>query len=228
MLLDRAMGLILSAALAGCGAPDEVNVSEVDSRGFVSIRADVWVDNWFALYLEDRLLIEDSVPMTVERSFNAETFTFRADLPMQLNFVLRDFRENDTGLEYIGSPHQQIGDGGFIAQFIDTSSDELLASTNSGWRCLVLHEAPTDPTCAAQSNPVAGIAPCQLIRNDAPDGWQQLSFDDSAWKPAREHSARQVRPKGGYDFIDWREEARLIWSDNLETHNTLLCRLTVR
>ena len=108
MIHDRAAGLFLAVTLAGCGGTDEVNISEVDSRGFVSIRADVWVDNWFALYLEDRLLIEDSVPMAVERSFNAETFTFRADLPMQLNFVLRDFRENDTGLEYIGGPTSRL------------------------------------------------------------------------------------------------------------------------
>src|SRR5262245_45678041 len=63
-----------------------------DTTGSVTIRGDVWVDNWFAFYLDDKFLLEDSVPITTERSFNAETFTFKADYPLILNFVVKDFK----------------------------------------------------------------------------------------------------------------------------------------
>ena len=45
---------------------------------------------------------------------------------------------------------------------------------------------------------------------------------------SRQHSEADVRPRGGYDAIGWRDGARLIWTADLETHNTLLCRLTVK
>ena len=50
------------------------------------------------------------MPITTERSFNAETFVFNADYPLQLNFVAKDFKQDDTGLEYIGRRNQQMGD----------------------------------------------------------------------------------------------------------------------
>ena len=81
-----------------------------------TLRADVRADNWFALYVGAELIKEDSVAYYTERSFNSESFSFEADLPAQINVIIKDFKENDTGLEYIGSPRQQIGDGGFIAR----------------------------------------------------------------------------------------------------------------
>ena len=29
-----------------------------------------------------------------------------------MNFIVKDYKQNDTGLEYIGTANQQIGDGG--------------------------------------------------------------------------------------------------------------------
>ena len=62
---------------------------------------------------------------------------------------------------------------------------------------------------------------------DEPEAWRTVGFDDSAWPLAVEYSEGDVRPKDGYHQIDWREEARLIWTADLERDNTLLCRLTV-
>ena len=218
-----------AVVLLGCQtrSANSVTTTEVSNEGAVEIRADFWADNWFAFFLNDELIIEDSVPITTERSFNAESVVFRADYPLQLNFVLKDFLENDTGLEYIGKRNQQMGDGGFIAQFYDTSNDELIMASNAEWKCLVIHEAPLDKTCESEANPAAGEGPCGFVRTDEPTGWKALDFDDSSWPLAIEHDSRTVRPKGGYDQIDWHERARLIWSSDLETHNTLLCRVTV-
>ncbi len=92
-----------------------------------NIKADVWADNWFALYLDATLIKEDSVPYNTERSFNAESFTFAAELPAQVSVIVKDFKENDSGLEYIGRDRQQIGDGGFSAQFRDAETGKLIA-----------------------------------------------------------------------------------------------------
>ena len=136
---------VLAALPAGCGGPEQApDVIVVDNPGAVSIRGEAWADNWFAFYLGDRLIIEDSTPITTERSFNAEAFVFNADYPLQLNFVAKDFKQDDTGLEYIGRSNQQMGDGGLIAQFTDVATGATVAVTNAAWRCLVIHDAPLD------------------------------------------------------------------------------------
>ncbi len=99
------------------------------AQGSSQIRGEVWADNWFSLYVGEQLVIEDSTPITTERSFNAETFVFDVEYPLQLNIVAKDFKENDTGLEYIGHRNQQMGDGGLIAQFTDGTTGETIAVT---------------------------------------------------------------------------------------------------
>lgn len=226
MTLRRAVALLGAVVVGGCGdAPIEPTV--IESPGGVSIHGEVWADNWFALYLGERLIVEDSTPITTERSFNAESFVFNGDYPLQINLVAKDFKENDSGLEYIGANNQQMGDGGFIAQFTAPANGQLLAATDASWRCLTIHEAPLDRACEDEPNPTPGVAPCEFSAASAPEGWMSPDFDDSAWPHATEFSPAVVRPKDGYDRIQWRQEARLIWTADLETHNTLLCRVTV-
>ena len=96
--------------------------------------AEVWADNWFALYINGVLVGKDSVSITTEKSFNAEKISFTASYPFVIGMVTKDFIQNDTGLEYIGSGRQQIGDGGFIAQVTNTSTGKVVAYTSSAWR----------------------------------------------------------------------------------------------
>ena len=192
-----------------------------------SLSADVWVDNWFEMYVNGEKVAEDSVPITTERSFNAETVTFTADLPAQIAIIAKDFKENDSGLEYIGSRRQQMGDGGLIAQIVDTDTGDVIAVTNDTARCLVVHRAPMDRSCADERDPVAGEGACAFEETAIPADWTSSEFDDSIWPAATEHSESAVRPKDGYDRISWDSSARLIWSDDLLQDNTLLCRLTV-
>lgn len=192
-----------------------------------SITADVWADNWFEMHVNGDKVIEDSVPITTERSFNAETVTFDAETPMTIAIMAKDFKENDTGLEYIGSNRQQMGDGGLIAQFRDAATGETIAVTDSNTRCLVVHRAPLDRACESSNNPVAGEDACGFEETEIPEDWTSPGFDDSDWPAAVVHSAAEVSPKDGYDRIDWDSSAELIWSADLEQDNTLLCRLTV-
>jgi len=85
--------------------------------------ADVWADNWFQFNINGELVAEDSVSITTERSFNAESFTFEATPPFVIGMIVKDFKENDSGLEYIGSKKQQMGDGGVIAQIKNSHGD---------------------------------------------------------------------------------------------------------
>lgn len=220
--------LLTMLTLTGCGTDDAVTFTDIPSTGEVTVVADVWADNWFSLSVGEDELIVDSVPITTERSFNAESCQFRADFPIQLNVVAKDFRENDTGLEYIGARNQQMGDGGFIAQFRDADGGVLLAVTDASWKCLVIHRAPLKKSCEDASDPVAGEGACAFERLDEPTGWRAAAFDDARWPSAIEHSVAAVDPKGGYDAIAWDPAARLIWSEDLEQDNTLLCRFTVR
>ena len=230
---QREVGVVFVMALAvlvaACRPRSDagVNLTEVAREGDIRVRADFWADNWFQFYLGDDLIVEDSVSIETERSFNAESVLFSADYPFQLNLVLKDFRENDTGLEYIGARNQQMGDGGFIAQLFDASTEQLIVASDAQWKCFVVHEAPLDVSCEGESKPVAGEGPCGFIETDEPLGWKQAEFDDSSWPFATEHSADSVRPKGGFDQIDWHSGAHLIWTSDLERHNTVLCRATV-
>ncbi|MFT5066695.1 MAG: hypothetical protein ACJAXK_001739 [Yoonia sp.] len=188
--------------------------------------ADVWADNWFALNVNGVEVAQDSVPITTERSFNAESFTFDAQRPFVIGLTAKDFKENDTGLEYIGSSKQQMGDGGVILQIKDAAGN-IAAITNDGWACLPIHQAPTDKSCEDENNPVAGQGACGFAAIDAPQGWDAAGFDASDWPSATVHSESAVDPKNGYDQISWDNSAELIWGSDLETDNTMLCRLTV-
>lgn len=209
---------------AGANSADAEGLSTTNSTTF---QLEAWADNWFAAYLGEELIVEDSVSINTERSFNAETATFEASYPLHLNFILKDFRENDTGLEYIGARNQQMGDGGFIMQLTDTGTGEVVAVTDESFMCTVIHTAPLDKSCERENNPIAGTGPCTFEDLGEPDGWKAVDYDDSAWTATTIHSARAVDPKQGYDDISWDSAAQFIWGPDLETNNTVLCRVTV-
>jgi hypothetical protein len=210
--------LLISACLYGCSGDAPT------ARGSGRYQLDAWADNWFSMSIDEKLIVEDSVSITTERSFNAESFLFDAEYPMNLNFVLKDYKADDTGLEYIGMDNQQMGDGGFIAQITDTTTGKVIVSSKSAWKCLVIHRAPTNSTCEKDANPQST---CMSEISDEPAGWMGANFDTSAWESATEYSETAVSPKEGYDQIEWNTAAKLIWTSSLEMDNTLLCKVTV-
>ncbi len=188
--------------------------------------ADVWADNWFEMRINGEQVAEDSVPITTERSFNAESFTFEAERPFTIGLVAKDFKENDTGLEYIGTNRQQMGDGGVIVQIMDAAGTPVVVSDDS-WQCHVIHTAPLDKSCESAANPVAGEGACGFEASDEPSGWDTAAFDAADWPAADIYTEAQVDPKFGYDDITWDTAAQLIWGPDLEQSNTVLCRVTV-
>jgi hypothetical protein len=186
--------------------------------------AQVWADNWFSLSVNGKVVGEDSVPVTTERSFNAETITFTASYPFTVAIEAKDFKQTDSGIEYIGKSNQQTGDGGIVAQITDKSTGKVVAVTASSWKALVIHRAPLNTSCAKDPDP---DATCRFASKTAPSGWTEASFDDSAWAAATVWSAADVGPKGGYDDISWVSSAKFIWGSDLFVDNTVLLRSTV-
>ncbi len=236
-MVKRAVALLVVMLLAsGCGsgngdAGTGTALPEIGATGAApgqggksEFVAEVWVDNWFALYVDGELVGEDSTPITTERSFNAETIAFTATYPLTIAIEAKDFKETDSGIEYIGERNQQMGDGGLIAQITDVGTGKVVAVTNSGWRLKVIHRAPLNPECEKASDPDAA---CRFERMEAPPGWSSADFDDGGWSAATEWTAADVRPKDGYNTIHWDGSARLIWGSDLEVDNTILLRLTI-
>ena len=218
------LGAILVLTGACTSSPAAPAATAPASGDSVVFRGEAWADNWFALYSGDRLLAEDRVPITTERSFNSETFTFTARYPFTLAFVLKDYKENDSGLEYIGKANQQMGDGGFIFQLTEVARNRKVLLSTSAFRCLVIHRAPLNPSCEKDTNPLQS---CQFRSDPEPTGWKAAAFDDRAWPLATEHTAAAVGPKEGYLQISWDPAARFIWGPDLKVDNTVLCRATV-
>ena len=186
--------------------------------------AEVWADNWFSLSVNGVLVGEDSVPITTERSFNAETISFEASYPLTIAVEAKDFKETDSGIEYIGEGNQQMGDGGIIIQVTDTATGEVVATSDGSWSALAVHRAPLNVDCEKSADP---DTECQFEIVETPSGWTDAAYDVSAWGSATEWSEADVSPKDGYDEIGWDESAQLIWGSDLEVDNTVLLRTTV-
>jgi|DEB19_MinimDraft_3_1074340.scaffolds.fasta_scaffold00224_7 hypothetical protein len=186
--------------------------------------AEVWADNWFSLYVNGKLVGQDSVPITTERSFNSETISFTATYPLTIAMVTKDFKQDDSGLEYIGTDRQQMGDGGFIAQITDRASGRVIARTGTDWKGLVIHRAPLDDSCEKSASPATDCA-SKIVAE--PSGWTSAGFDDATWAPATTYSGEEVGVKEGYNDISWDPSARLIWTSSLTKDNTILWRHTV-
>ena len=184
LVTPLAVGSLLAA---GCGSGDWAAFPESAATraspgqgGTSEFVAEVWADNWFALYVGGELVGEDSTPITTERSFNAETIAFTATYPLTIAIEAKDFKETDSGIEYIGKRNQQMGDGGLIAQITDVGTGKVVAVTNSGWRLKVIHRAPLNPECekaqtrtpragsSARRRRQAGPAPILMMEAGAP------------------------------------------------------------
>lgn len=199
------------------------HISPVNAAGkSIAFTAEVWADNWFALYINGKLVGQDSVPITTERSFNSERITFKATYPLTIGLIGKDFKENDSGLEYIGSNRQQIGDGGVVLQIKETNSGKVIATTSKKWRVLAIQQAPLNSECVTSNDP---LRDCKSIEKAVPSNWSKSSYSDTKWRYAREYSESDVGVKDGYSEIQWDSKAKLIWGEDLKADNTLLFRL---
>jgi phosphatidylethanolamine-binding protein (PEBP) family uncharacterized protein len=191
----------------------------------VAFQAEVWADNWFALYINGKKVGEDSVPITTEKSFNSENIKFSATYPLTIGVIAKDFTENASGLEYIGKPNQQIGDAGIIFQIREIVSGKVIAFSGRDWKVLTINKAPLNTECVKSTNP---ISECKSLNVTIPTTWAASTFKDTAWKYATEFSKETVGVKDGYFDFTWTPGAALVWSSDLKLDNTVLLRKVVK
>ena len=201
-----------------------VPITTAATSSTLSFQAEVWADNWFALYVNGKKVGEDSVPITTEKSFNSSKIKFTAAYPFTIGIIAKDYTENSSGLEYIGTNRQQIGDGGIIVQIREISSGKVVAYTSKNWKVLVVNKAPVNADCVKSKNPTTD---CRYINTAIPNGWATTAYKDSTWKSASEYSKAAVGVKEGYFDYTWTSGSSIIWSTNLKLDNTILLRKVI-
>jgi phosphatidylethanolamine-binding protein (PEBP) family uncharacterized protein len=204
----------------GLLAPVPVNAA----AKIYSFSAEIWADNWFALYVNGKKVGEDSTPFATERSFNSDLISFKASYPLTIGIIARDYVENASGLEYIGKPNQQIGDGGIIAQIRQIDTGQIVGSTNKSWKVFTTNKAPLNEECVKSSAP---LMDCKVQSVKAPTSWYSATFKDSSWKSATEFTPAAVGAKDGYNNFTWAPQSSLVWSSDLRLDNTILLRTKI-
>jgi len=216
---------IFGAVLAGVFALGVIPATSAPAATKVyNFTAEIWADNWFALYVNGKKVGEDSTPFATERSFNSDAITFKAGYPLTIGIMARDYVENASGLEYIRKPNQQIGDGGIIAQIRDTDSKQVITATNKSWKVFVTNKAPLNEDCVKSKDP---LLDCKTTVTRAPTSWYSATFKDTSWKSATEFTAAAVGVKDGYSNFTWSPTSSLVWSSDLRIDNTILLRTKV-
>ena len=208
---------LLVAVLLLCNLPQ---ANALNSKP-ISFTAEVWADNWFALYVNGKKVGEDSVTITTQKSFNSEIIKFSATYPLTIGFIAKDYVQSPSGLEYIGMPNQQIGDGGLIFQITETISKKLVGISDSTWKSFVQNIAPLNEDCAKSQNPDVN---CKYQNKVISSTWASPTFKDTSWVNAKVFTSTEVGPKDGYFDINWSPSAKFIWGDNLKLDNIVYFR----
>lgn len=168
-----------------------------------AIRANVYADNWFVLYINGKLTAVDSIDFIPH---NVVSVDILPEYPMTIAVLAKDNADPKTGLEY----GDHIGDGGFILKFGDGTV------TNATWKAKSFFRGPLGGDV---KNP-------QVEQTAIPENWFSVNFDDRAWAHAKEYAEARVNPKEPFYRADF-AGAKFIWSDDLDLDNTVIFRTRV-
>ncbi|MFN8709756.1 MAG: hypothetical protein ACK526_08610 [Planctomyces sp.] len=170
-----------------------------------TIRANIYADNSFELYLNGQLVAVDSIRFIPHNVISVDILP---EYPVTIAVRAHDNADPKTGMEYANT---SIGDGGFILKFADGTV------TNSSWKAMCVSSGPVG---GDTKNPRTESVP-------EPPNWMSPEFDDSSWGPATEYTEEQIDPKAPFFEHDF-NNARFIWTDDLKLDNTILFRHVVK
>ncbi len=169
-----------------------------------TVRGAAYADNWFAMYVNGRLVAVDSIDFLPH---NVVSIDLLPEYPMTIAVLAKDNADPKTGCEY----GTQIGDGGFILKFADGTV------TDARWKAKCFMHGPVGRKVDAPS-----------VRTDPlPDGWERPGFDDSAWPNAVEYPQARIDPKQPFFEHDF-TGAKWIWTGDLDLDNTVILRTTIK
>lgn len=169
-----------------------------------TIRAHVYADNSFQLYINGELVAVDSISFIPH---NVIAVDLLPAYPMTIAVMAIDNADPKTGMEYANT---NIGDGGFILKLSDGTV------TNAKWKAKKIAWGPVD---GDTRNP-------RVERIPVPENWFSVDFDDSRWSQAREYTLAEVGPKESFFDYDF-EGAQFIWSDDVKLDNVVLFRTVI-
>lgn len=169
-----------------------------------TIKANMYADNWFVLYINGELTAVDSIRFIPHNVISVDVLP---TYPMNIAVMAKDNADPNTGMEYANT---NIGDAGFILKFSDGTI------TDASWKAQAFSKGPIDRDT---KNPKA-------VHTPIPENWFAVDFDDSGWKQAKEYTEEQVSPKQPYFEHDF-QGAKFIWSDDIELDNTVIFRKTI-
>lgn len=170
-----------------------------------TIKANVYADNWFMLYVNGELVAVDSIKFIPHNVISVDLLP---TYPMTIAVMARDNADPKTGMEYANT---NIGDGGFILKFSDGTV------SNADWKAKRFSWGPLDRDT---KNP-------QVKNEPIPENWYAVDFDDRDWKKAKEYTEEQVGPKQPFFEHDFKG-AKFIWTDDIELDNTVIFRHVVK
>lgn len=198
--MTRLLVSILLAATAFAQGPPGTQVKP-DARD--TIRAAVYADNWFMMYINGKLVAVDPIDFLPHNQVNVDILP---EYPMTIAIMAKDNADPQTGLEY----GNHIGDAGFILKFADGTV------TSAQWKARSFVKGPLNRDIV---NPKVQYDPI-------PVNWYAPDFDDSDWDFATEYAAERVKADGsfvGSDFVG----AKFIWTSDLDLDNTVIFRYRV-
>ncbi len=170
-----------------------------------TIKANMYADNWFILYINGELVAVDSIKFIPH---NVVSVDILPSYPMTIAVMAKDNADPMTGMEYANT---NIGDAGFILKFGDGTV------TNAKWKAKRFSWGPIDRDT---TNP-------RVEKLPIPENWFAVDFDDSQWGFAKEYTEEQVGPKQPYFEHDFKG-AKFIWTDDIELDNTVIFRHVVK
>jgi len=166
-----------------------------------TIKFSVYADNWFAMYINGKLVATDSIDFMPH---NAVSFDILPEYPMTIAIIAKDNADPKTGLDY----GNKIGDGGIIVKMGEGTI------TNAKWRAKSFFYGLIN---GDTRNPKVKYDPI-------PADWFAVNFNDSKWGQAKEYSEREIRPMEAFRTADF-SGAKFIWSDDLLLLTILVCTL---
>lgn len=169
-----------------------------------TIKANVYADNSFKLYINGELVAVDSIKFVPHNVISVDILP---TYPMTIAVMGIDNADPKTGMEYANT---NIGDGGFILKLGDgTVTDGTWKAKKISW------------------GPVGGDTKNPRVENiPIPDAWFAVDFDDTDWPQAKEYSEETVGPKEPFFEHDFKG-AKFIWSGDVLLDNIVLFRKTI-
>lgn len=178
------------------GGPPGVTKPRMDD----TVKANVYADNWFILYVNGKLTAVDPIDFIPH---NVVSVDILPEYPMTIAVMARDNADPKTGLEY----GTNIGDGGFILKFGDGTV------TNAKWKAKCFFTGPLDKD----------VKDPKVKHEPIPDNWWAVDFDDGKWANATEYTEERVNPKESFFKADFKD-AKFIWTGDLDIDNTVIFR----